>query len=77
MRRICLNFFRPLLPLFSEKLMEMSKNLLSPHVNESEKKFMDPDLDLDQDLHETLKTQGEDLCSVIFFRQIGPVLSEK
>ena len=62
MRRICLNFFRPLLPLFSEKLMEMSKNALSPHVKESEKKILDPHPDLDPDMNETLKAEGENLC---------------
>ena len=53
MRRICLNFVGPLLPLFSEKLMKMSENALSPHVKESEIKFLDPDWDPDQDVNET------------------------
>ena len=51
MSHICLIFLRPLLSLFSEKLMEMSKNALSPHVKESEKKILDPDPDPDQDVH--------------------------
>ena len=42
--------------------MEMSKNALSPHVKESENKFLDPDPDPDQDMNETLKAEGEALC---------------
>ena len=42
--------------------MKMLKNALSPHVNRSDKKFLDPDPDPDQDMNETLKAEGEDLC---------------
>ena len=42
--------------------MERSKNALSPHVKESEKKILDPDPDPDQDTNETLKAEGEYLC---------------
>ena len=62
MRHICLIFFRPLVSLFSEKLMEMSKTALSPHVKESENKFLDPDPDPDQDVDQTRPSEGEDLC---------------
>ena len=44
--------------------MEMSKNALSPHVKESEKKILDPYPDPDQNVKETLKAESEHLCSV-------------
>ena len=44
--------------------MKMSKSALSPHVKESEKNILDPHPDPDPDLNETLKAEGEVLCSV-------------
>ena len=48
MRHIYLNFFRTLLSFVSEKLTNMSKSALSPHVKQSEKKILNPDSDPDQ-----------------------------
>ncbi len=45
MRHLCLNYFKAVVLLVSEKMTKMVKYALSPNVKESEKKILDPDPD--------------------------------
>ena len=57
-------FFQTSAVIMFREIKENVKKVLSPHVKESEKKFLDPNPDPDQEIKETLKAEVEALSSV-------------